>query len=102
MPAFASLIITQNITSIHTVRGLADTLANTSHFEQEDKWVHKFRDLPQKVSHWGSIIFIFITTQISVFFSFVKLSFSSGKLLLHTETTHSNKFFLRTESKKGT
>lgn len=56
-------------------KGLADKLANTSHFEQENKWVYKFRDLPQKVSHWGSYYFHLLSQLNLRIFSFVKLSF---------------------------
>lgn len=31
--------------NVHTVRGLTDNLANTCHFEREDKWVQELRDL---------------------------------------------------------
>lgn len=81
--AFPSLIITYNLMNVHAVRGLTDNLANTYHFEHEDTSVkgyncHRRTGL---VFSQFSVISIFTTTLVFVFFSFVKMLFCFGKSL---------------------
>lgn len=69
--AFPSLI-----TEFNERSRLTHNLANTCHFEHEDKWVHELRDLSAiEEQGWSfasqfSVISIFTTTLIFIFFFF--------------------------------